>query len=400
MTPAGISLHEVLLWGGAVYWTVAVGLLTVSTFATIVQPWICERRAKNKTQPPVSVALPVKLLEDNFQLAQESVFSQNYPHFEVVASAIDPESEAAQKIRAIFALHPDIQTRFLHSTAKFAKSPKVDNLVAPFTLATHDTIFMKDANAVLEPDDLAQHMRQLTEKIGLVCAIPYGANPTDIAAHVEASIMNGPHARMLYLASCLGQGFGVGKIMLFRRSDFLRAGGFAAIAHTVGEDNATSKAMARIGLRAVFSHRQVRQELGRRSWTDVYQRQLRWSVVRRGDALLSFLLEPFCQAIPALLAAALAAPLAGIAPFVAAAATLVLWLALETLLSFLKGWRLSWAAPAVLLLRETFMLVIWLHAWTTTRVVWARESFDARAGDMSDLRAAPLDPPLAARKKG
>ena len=35
----------------------------------------------------------------------------------------------------------------------------------------------------------------------------------DFAAHVEAAIINGPHARMLFSASCLGQGHGVGKIM-------------------------------------------------------------------------------------------------------------------------------------------------------------------------------------------
>ena len=95
--------------------------------------------------------------------------------------------------------------------------------------------------------------------------------------------------------------------MLFRRSDFLRAGGFPAISHTVGEDNAFGHALARIGLRTVFSHKAVRQDLGRRSFAEVYQRQLRWSVIRRGDALLSFLLEPFSQAAPAIAAAAVAA---------------------------------------------------------------------------------------------
>ena len=209
--------------GGGAYWIIAVALLIVSVLATIAQPSLAARRAKNNTRPPVSVVLPVKMLEDNFELAQESVFSQNYPSFEAIASAVDLESDAARRMRALFARHPDVSTRFLHSTSKFALSPKVDNLVAPFNQATHDTIFMKDANAILAPDDLAEHIRQLKTGVGLVCAIPYGANPENIAAHVEASIMNGPHARMLYTASVLGQGFGVGKIMLFRRADFLRA---------------------------------------------------------------------------------------------------------------------------------------------------------------------------------
>ncbi len=59
---------------------------------------------------------------------------------------------------------------------------------------------------LLEPDALAQHVRQLTDEVGLVCAIPYCARLENFAAQVEAAIINGPHARMLFLASALGQG--------------------------------------------------------------------------------------------------------------------------------------------------------------------------------------------------
>jgi ceramide glucosyltransferase len=238
---------------------------------------------------------------------------------------------------------------------------------------------MKDSNIILENDALAEHLRQLTDEVGLVCALPVATCPENLAAHIEAAILNGPHARMLFLAAVFGQGFGVGKIMLFRRSDFLRAGGFDAIAHTVGEDNAMAKAIRRIKLRSIFSHRPVNQELGRRHFADVYNRQLRWSVIRREDELFSFLLEPVCQALPAFAAAALAAPLAGISPLCGVAVTAALWFSFETMLSFIKGWRLSWAAPAVFLLREGVMLAVWLRAWTTSRVVWAKDALDARA---------------------
>jgi ceramide glucosyltransferase len=394
------SASETAQWAAALFWTVSFLLLVLSTLAALVQPWIAARRATRKDQPPVSIALPVKLLENCFERAQESAFVQQYPAFEVVASSDDPDSDAARAMRAIFARHPERPTRFLRSTAKIAVSPKVDNLVAPFTEAANDTIFMKDANVVLRPDDLAEHMRQLGPSVGLVCAIPYCAHPASPAAHIEASIVNGPHGRMLYFASCLGQGFGVGKIMLFRRGDFLRAGGFPAISHTVGEDNALGHAFARIGLRTVFSHRSVRQDLGRRSFVDVYQRQLRWSVTRRRDALLSFLLEPFCQAAPAIAAAAIAAPLAGLGPLQGAAATFMLWLLIESLLSSAKGWSLTWGEPLTLAGREIVMLTVWLHAWTTSRVVWAKESFGAWADESSRKPQASEASAMAARKEG
>ncbi|MGJ0394308.1 MAG: glycosyltransferase [Methylocystis sp.] len=374
-----MNISLFMSWLAAVYWAVATALLSISVVATILQPRIAERRARRRDKPPVSIVLPVKLMEDGFERTQESVFTQAYPCFDVTASAAEPSSLAVRKMREIFARHPETRSRILLSTARFAVSPKVDNLYAPFTQAENDVILMKDANVLLEPDALAEHMRQLTDDVGLVCAIPYCAGLENFAAHVEAAIINGPHARMLFLASCLGQGHGVGKIMLFRRSDFLRAGSFDAISHTVGEDNALAKAMRRIGQRPVFSHRPVRQELGARRFQDVYQRQLRWSVIRRNDELTSFLLEPICQAFPSLVAGTLAAPLLGVTPFGGFAATFALWFALETLLSLAKGWQLSYAAPAVFIIREAMMLAVWVNAWMTDKVVWAKDKVHARA---------------------
>jgi ceramide glucosyltransferase len=368
------------LWTCAAYWLVAMALLLASTAATVLQPLIAARRALYAEQPPVSILTPVKALEDNFEGAQETIFLQEYPSFEVIASALDPEAPASRLMRRIIARHPERPTRFLQTSAGGAVSPKVDNLAAPIMQASNDVIFTKDANVVLLPGDLSAHMRQLTPEVGLVCAIPYAADPENFAAHVEASILNGPHARILYLTSCLGQGYGVGKIMLFRRSVFQRAGGVAAISHTVGEDNAMARAMARIGLRTVFSHRPVRQELGRRSWGTVFQRQLRWSVIRRDELLISFLLEPLSQAIPGFFAAYAAAPLVGAPPLLAVLVTCSAWLAAETLLSFIKGWRLSWAKPAIFLAREALMIIVWLRAWTASRVVWANALIDARKG--------------------
>jgi len=391
---------ELAQWAAASLWAVSILLLALSTLAALLQPRIAARRAARADRPPVSIALPVKLLESCFERAQESAFAQQYPDFEVVASSSEPDSPASRATRAIFARHAERPRRFLRSTAKIAASPKVDNLVAPFTEAAHDTIFMKDANIVLAPDDLAEHIRQLGPNVGLVCAIPYCADAVNFAAQIEAAIVNGPHARMLYLASCLGQGYGVGKIMLFRRSDFLRAGGFDAISHTVGEDNALSHALARIGLRTVFSHRPARQELGRRSFAEVYQRQLRWSVTRRGDALFSFVLEPFCQAAPAITAAAVAAPLAGLWPLQGAAATFMLWVVIESLLSSAKGRSLTWRTPLILAAREIVMLTVWLHAWTTNRVVWAKESFGARANASSRTPQTSEGSGVAAREEG
>ena len=129
------SASEIAQWAAAFFWTASFLLLLLSTLAALLQPWIAARRATRQDRPPVSIALPVKLLENCFERAQESAFAQQYPSFEVVAASTEPDSDAAQAMRAIFARHPEQPTRLLCSTAKIAASPKVDNLVAPFTEA-------------------------------------------------------------------------------------------------------------------------------------------------------------------------------------------------------------------------------------------------------------------------
>ena len=119
--------------------------------------------------------------------------------------------------------------------------------------------------------------------------------------------MNQSHGRILYAAQALGLGFGLGKLMVFRRSDLHRVGGFEAIAHSVGEDSALDHALKNIGLRTVIISVPLLQPLGARSFHDVYHRQLRWSVIRRHNETLAFLVEPFGLSAVAL-AAAFAAP--------------------------------------------------------------------------------------------
>ena len=67
---------------------------------------------------------------------------------------------------------------------------------------------------------------------------------------------------------------------MFRRSDLERAGGVKTMSRNLAEDTALSQGLARLGLKTVFAHRAIRQEIGARSLAEVFQRQARWSVIR------------------------------------------------------------------------------------------------------------------------
>src|SRR5919197_4082120 len=118
-------------YAGAVWWSLAVALLSATIVCGLVQPLIQRRQATRIDQPPVSAIVPVKLPNPGFELAQASLFTQDYPNYEVLIGAAEKASPALEAVRRIAASHPEISSRFLHSAAKVAVSKKLNYLRKP-----------------------------------------------------------------------------------------------------------------------------------------------------------------------------------------------------------------------------------------------------------------------------
>ena len=242
-------------------------------------------------------------------------------------------------------------------------------------------------------------MRNFAPGVGMVVGVPVAEHAKSLAGYIEAAVING-HARLLLAASALGFGYGVGKVMLFRRSDIAKAGGIDAMSYTLAEDTAIAKGLDAIGLRTVFAHRPLRQLIGWRTLREVYDRQVRWSVIRHTHEPLTFPLEPVVSALPTAFAAALAAPLLGMPAIEAFAITLSGWFAAETGLAWLKGWHVSRYAPVAFLGREILALAAWARAWTTNDVVWQNGRFDVFVGARAQRpQSLALHPETSARKR-
>ncbi len=374
-------------YAGAVWWSVATALFCATLGLGLAQPFVQRRRATRTDLPPISAIIPVKLLDPGFDTAQASIFRQDYPAFEVLIGAAEQESPALDAARHIAASYPAVSCRFLHSAGTAAVSPKLNNLATPLANASHDLVFTKDSNITLDPDAMTAFVRNLTEGVGLVVAVPVAVRARNFAGRIEAFLING-HARLLLAASALGVGFGVGKTMLFRRSALAKAGGIAALSDSLAEDTAISLAFARQGLKTVFSHRTVAQETGARTFREIYERQSRWSIVRKKNERFTFPLEPLASPLPAAVAGALAAPLVSCPTWLGFSLTLFLWFAAETGFALCKDWEVSRWSPFAFLGGEILALVAWLRAFTTHNVVWAEVRFDARQG----ARAPPCEP--------
>ena len=223
-------------WAALVWWACALALLALSVIAAVVFPWSLRRLPATASTPPLTAIVPVKAVDAGFDAAQASLLQQDYAEFETIIASRESASPALSAASSVVARFGERPSRVIVAAADKAASPKLNNLWTSVEQARHDLLFTKDFNVRLSPGDLEGFVRCMGPGVGLVSAMTVLVEPRSPAAWVEASVINGHYARLLFLGRALGLGFGLGKVMLFRRSDLERAGGLESIAWALGED--------------------------------------------------------------------------------------------------------------------------------------------------------------------
>ena len=363
----------------AVFWLVAGFAHVATSGLALLQSWVRHRHLVPLVTRPVSIIVPVKHLEAGFEESLVSVLSQMRVGDEIFIAAAECESEALLQARAVLHRYPAVTAHVVSADIRVAVSPKLNNLVTPMERAAHDIIFVKDSNVVLADGQLQMLLRHLAPGVGLVTVATQADAAANLPARIEAAFMNGYQGRLVLAASAMGLGFGLGKVLLFDRAVFNRAGGVAAIANTVAEDQAMAKLFARQGLSTVIAGDVARQMLGRRDPLVVWLRQLRWMICRRFNDKLAFIVEPFFAGLWAILLAVFAAPYFGINSWVLAGLTWIAWYGVENAFLALKNWPLI--SPLGWLCRECLIVLLWLRAWSTRDVVWAGQRMDVHGAD-------------------
>ena len=365
-----MNLITLISLGAALWWGLAVLLLLASVLAALLFPHLPWQGPGTEPLRPVSAIVPVKYWTDHFEQDQQSLFAQDYPELEIIVTAAETRSDALDAVHAVQQSLPAVVSRVLPSDTVHAASPKLNSMWPGIEEARHDLILTKDSNIRMAPGDLENLVHHHGPGVGLVSTITITTDPANLGAWIETSIINCYHARMLMLASALGLGAGCGKIMLFSRAALEKAGGLEGLAWAVGEDEAMQQAFAAIGLRTVLSERTSRQLLGRRSFTDIWRRQVRWMLIWRWQTPAVLIGDFLASALPVSLAGALAAHLAGIMPLTVMLGTLGLWFVLESLLCLCKGWPISLWSPLAFLAREILTLAVRIRALTTREIIW------------------------------
>ncbi|HEY2243008.1 MAG TPA: ceramide glucosyltransferase [Xanthobacteraceae bacterium] len=340
---------------------------------------------------PVSLVRPLCGIDNYAADTLRSTFELGYPRYEILFCVTDATDPVVPLVKGLIAAYAMVDARLLIGDDRVSANPKLNNVVKGWRAASHDWIVIADSNVLMPRDYIQRLFASWRADTGLVASPPIGSHPRGFWAEVECAFLNTYQARRQYIVDGFGRGFAQGKTMLWRRADLERAGGIEALGREVAEDAAATKIVRDVGLKVRLVNRPLAQPLGRRSASEVWNRQLRWARLRRASFFMYFLPEILSGGVLPMICAAILAHAFGWPVLLFTPAFALLWYGSEMALAAASGWHVSPLHPFYGLIRDLTLPALFVAALRGNDFIWRGNAM--QVGRMRPIRmAAPLRP--------
>lgn len=351
----------------AIIWMVVCFGMVVGTLVTAThlgrRAWRFEPRTL-----PITILKPLRGCDPYLDACLGSFFKQIYTkEYEIIFCVEDLEDPACEVALALMRKYPDIDARIVCEplTADECANPKIRSIYNAYKkYAKHRLILVSDSNVLANSSYLQKLMHDFEG--GLMTSIVRGVRPDGFIATVEQAYMNGFLARWLVMTHLFGYPCVLGKSMLFYKS-VMEARGLGLLAHgrTLAEDYSAARGFHRAGLQLAISRTPVMQVLGRYRMRDFWARHVRWSRMRKYQAPLAFLAEPFSQMVT--LGTVISYATGSVWVFVLHC---IAWFFMDYVVIKALGDEMTIPLFCGWVVRECLSPFLWLHAAVGSRVNW------------------------------
>lgn len=372
----------------------AAGALIAAHLATVV---LYLHRLRRPTRgggsigrPPVTLLRPVCGLDPFDRETLESSFAQDYPDYEVIFCAPSDGDASVPLCRDLIAAHPERRARLLTGQEDLTRNPKLNNLAKGWEAATSDWVAMTDSNVLLPPDYLDDLVDAWQADTGLVSSPPIGTRPDGLWGSLECAFLNSNQARLQFASDSVSNGFAQGKTLFWKRDFLDKAGGIEVLGRYLAEDVNATKLVRASGLKIHLTALPFAQPIGRRTFREVWGRQLRWSRVRRDGFPGLFAAEPINGAVLPVLLAVAGVAAGGFSPWFSVA-FIALWYGAEILLIRRAGWPSGWRDLIALPVRDLLLPLIWAATFLRRDIEWRGNKITAPTEGGADRPAVLAD---------
>jgi ceramide glucosyltransferase len=331
------------------------------------------------TLEPVSVLKPLCGADPSLRDNLQSFFEQDHAAIQLVFGVEHGDDPALAVVRELMRAYPAVDATIVAGNGVRAQNPKVKNLLGMLPHAKHDLVLVSDSN-VVAPRHYVRELVAIKTRapdVGLVTNLFAGRGEQSLAAVLECVELAGFVAAGCALPTALGDAAVMGKSMLFSRRQLGALGGLDRVADVLAEDYVLGKMFELAGLRVLVAPTVLSNVVGALTLRAVFDRHLRWSMLRFRLRPLAYLLEPFTMPLCVL-------PIAAISwgPW-ALMWAMAMWLLRDTV-----GWWLLRGKGSIhlpLLLgpaRDAMSLAVWFATPLKRHVSWRGNRVRVGAGTL------------------
>lgn len=351
----------------------AIALARVRTFRKDAE------RYASRASTPVTVLKPLYGSEQHLFENLCSFCDQEYPEFQIVFGAADPDDPALEVARAVAAQFPDRDIEIVAGAAKPAGNPKIGNLLGMIDRARHPIVIIADSDIRAGTTYLHAVAACFSDPdIGAATCI-YGAIPGPaLASKLGAMQVNDQFAPSVMVARAIEPlTYCFGATMAVRRDVLERIGGLDSISEHLADDYLLGKRVTEAGYRIALVPYAVQTTVADDSIPTLWRHELRWARAILGQRGAGYAGSIVTYALPFGAAFALLArtPLSALAFGVAC----VLRIALHY-----EGRRTfapqAPATPWLIPLRDLFGIAAWAGGFFAKRVLWKSDAYRLDAG--------------------
>ena len=368
----------------------ALGTLTSTIFLglTLVGAFRFHRAARRaqagqpalSQMPPVSVLKPVHGAEAQLKENLESFFRQDYPAYEILIAADEPDDAALEIAREVAGRYPRIPCRILITGRAPWLNPPAYSFYRMTEVAAHDILVTSDSDVEVAPDYLREVVAPLLDpKVGMVTCLYRGKNVAGWWSGMTAIGMSVEMTAGVLVANLLeGINFGLGPTIAVKKEAVAKIGGYEALGDYFANDYAIGNLIDRAGYPVVLSHHIIDHVVSQRNFRQMWNSQLRWATSTRHSRPKGHFGSGLIFAVPfGVLGFAVAAPLGyasvGLALLAAACVNRIAE-------SWLIGWGVvrdpaSLKQPWLYPLRDLLGFFVWAASYVASGAVWRSSKY-------------------------
>ena len=232
-----------------------------------------------KSLPPATILKPVCGDENLLEEAIGSFCTQQYPSYQLIIGAQDPNDPALAVAHRLQARFPACDMTIVVDPTWHGSNRKIANLINMLPFAKHDLLVFADSDLHVRPDYLASVAAALQAAgTGLVTTI-YGGEPAvpGIAARLGATHISHTFLPGAMLAFSLGRQDNLGVTMALRRETLERAGGLCGLAEHLADDAVLGRRVCALGLAVRLADTIPVVTVQERTARGLWQHEMRWA---------------------------------------------------------------------------------------------------------------------------